>query len=435
MNCQPRNPVMFSSCYPRRLAGVVSAGAALLFLSACGNSHADDGQRPGGNGTGDRAIPVAAQIAVPADLNVTLRGSANLRPRERVEVVPKQAGVVARLHVEEGDIVRQGQPLASLDAEEWRLQARQAEARASSATDAATRARSLREQGLISDEEAERLTSEAQVAQADAELARLRVRNATITSPLSGVVTHRNVERGSQVGTTNPAFVVADISRLEAVVGIPEREAGRVEVGQTARVRVQETGAGVAGRVARIRPVVDPESGTVQVTVEVDPGQATGLSAGQFVNVDIVTETLGDRIAVPRTAVLVDGASPRIYVVENGRAQEREVEMGVSQGDRVELRSGVSPGDTVVVVGQDNLRPNAAVRLMEVDGTRIDRPAAPAAAEQAAEGERPSREEIERRLRERGMSARQAREMAERIERGEMPQGRPGGSRPGGGRP
>jgi len=107
--------------------------------------------------------------------------------------------------------------------------------------------------------------------------------------------------------------------------------------------------------------------------------------------------------------------------------------MGVSQGDRVELRSGVSSGDTVVVVGQDNLRPNAAVRLMEVDGTRIDRPAAPAA-DQASEGERPSREEIERRLRERGMSPRQAREMAERIERGEVPQGRTGGARPGGGR-
>jgi RND family efflux transporter MFP subunit len=152
---------------------------------------------------------------------------------------------------------------------------------------------------------------------------------------------------------------------------VPERDAARVRSGQTARIRVEGMGTTVQGRVARVRPVVDPASGTVQVTVEVNPQQGGGLRAGQFVNVDIITETLESRIALPRTAVLVDGAAPRVFIVQDGRAAEREVAVGTSQGDQVEIRTGVEAGDTVVIVGQDNLRTGLAVRLMELDGVAV----------------------------------------------------------------
>jgi membrane fusion protein, multidrug efflux system len=312
-----------------------------------------------------------------------LRGSANLRARERVEVLPKQNGVVGRLMVEEGSAVRAGQPLATLDDEEWRLQAQQAEARAQAARDAAERGIALHGQGHLADQELERLRSEAAVAAADRDLARLRVRNAVIVAPIAGVVTHRFIERGQLVNTSTPAFTVADLSRLEADVGIPEREAGRVRVGQSARVRIEGVGVSVPGRVVRVRPVVDPGSGTVLVTVDVEQQSASALRPGQFVNVDIVTETLEERIALPRTAVLVDGATPRVFLVEAGRAVEREVTLGTSQGDQVELRQGVSPGDTVVIVGQDNLRPGLPVRLMELNGVAIDQRQASTPTEQA----------------------------------------------------
>lgn len=319
---------------------------------------------------GGRAVPVAAEVAMPGEMQVMLRGSANLRARQQVEVLPKQTGVIAQIVVEEGTQVRAGQALARLDSEESVLQARQSEARARAARDAAARAAQLQDRGMVSDQEVERLQSEAQVAAADLALAQLRVRNSVITAPIAGVVTHREVERGQLVNSSTPAFRVADISRLEAVVGVPEREANRIRVGQPARVRVDGRAA-VQGEVARVRPVVDPSSGTVQVVVEVDPQQGGGLRPGQFVNVDIVTETLDERLTVPRTAVLVDGAVPRVFTIADGRAEEREVELGVNQAERVEIRSGVEPGDTVVVVGQDNLQPGIAVNLLELNGEPV----------------------------------------------------------------
>ncbi len=330
------------------------------------------GGPPGMPGAG-RATPVSVQVMVPGDLEVTLRASTNLRAREQVDVLPKQAGVIARLLVEEGARVREGTALAQLDDTEWRLQAEQSEARATAAQDAVERARALAQLDLISEQEVERLAADARVAAADVGLARLRVENAVIRAPFSGTITHRYVDRGQQVTGATAAFGLADLDRLEAQVAVPERDASRVQVGQLARIIVQEGAAPVAtGRVERIRPVVDAESGTVQITVTLaaDGGDVV-LRPGQFVNVDLITEVLPDRITLPRTAVLVDGAAPRVYVVRDNMAVEREVALGFSRGDRVEIRTGLEPGDTVVVVGQDNLRPQTPVRVMQRDGQPV----------------------------------------------------------------
>ncbi|MEX2471628.1 MAG: efflux RND transporter periplasmic adaptor subunit [Gemmatimonadota bacterium] len=376
----------------RAASAVRAASAALLLagaLSACGSG--DDAQAaarpqgpggPGGRGgpgvgAGARATPVTARVVETGDLEVTLRASTNLQARERIDLVPKQAGVVMQIMVEEGDRVQAGQVLARLDDEEWRLQAEQSDARATAAREAANRASRLQEMDLVSEQEVERLVSEARVAEAEVGLARLRVENASLRAPFAGTVTHRYIERGQQVNTTNPAFGLADLDRLEALVAIPEREASRVVVGQVVRILLQEGAEPVAnGSVERIRPVVDAASGTVQVTVTVPAasGGAT-LRPGQFVNVDVVTETLTGRITLPRTSVLVDGAAPRVFVVQDGQAMEQEVTLGYSRGDRVEIETGVSAGDTVVIVGQDNLRDGAAVRIMELLGASPEQPA------------------------------------------------------------
>jgi membrane fusion protein, multidrug efflux system len=372
-----------------RLLGAVALSAALAVLAACsdvsearpgeGGPQGGPGQAMGGPGGpggpgGARAIPVSARIVQTGPLEITLRASTTLRAREQVEVVPKQTGLVARILVEEGDRVSEGQLLAQLDDEEWRLQLQQTDARTRSALDAVERARALREFGLVPEQEVERLASDARVAESELALARLRVQNAGIRAPIAGTVTRRFIERGQQVGTQTPAFELADLVNLEAHLAVPERDAGRIQVGQMARVIQQEGEPAIAeGRVDRIRPVVDPQSGTVRVTVTipVDPTDRL-LRPGQFVNVDVVTEVLEDRITLPRTAVVVDGAAPRVFIVQEGRAVEREVSLGYSRGNRVEIQTGLEPGDTVVIVGQDNLRSAAPVRLMELDGRMVE---------------------------------------------------------------
>ena len=399
----------------------------LALCVACGDSRAESGPgegppggRPGAGGEA-RATPVGARIAQPSELDVTLRGTANLQAREQVEILPKQTGVVSRVLVEEGARVSAGQPLAVLDAEEWTLQARQAEARAEAAQDAAQRGDALGEQGLLAEQELERLRSEGEVAAADRDLARLRVRNATIRSPIGGVVTHRYIERGQLVSTTTPAFAVADVSRLEAEVGVPEQEAQRVRAGQPVRILIEGFPEPVSGTVTRIRPVVDPTSGTVQVTVGVNASGTPALRAGQFVTVEIVTETLEDRITVPRTAVLVDGPRPRVFVVRGGMAEEREVTLGENEGERVEIREGLTASDTIIIVGQDALQPGVPVRLVELNGEAVPeaQQISPAARQAAAGAGEEMVLRMQARLQELGVPEEDARQLAERFGRGE----------------
>lgn len=374
--------------WPRGSWRGLAFGAGIMLAAAgCGDGGEAEGAETPGGPPGARAIPVSARTATPGELNVTLRGSTNLVAREAVEVIPRQGGLVAEILVEEGARVEAGQVLARLDDEQWVLQARQAEAQARAAADAVVRVRALAELDLVSAAEVDALASDSAVARAQEALADLLVRNARITSPITGVVTHRYIEPGQEITTSEPAFAVANVDQLEARVAVPEREAPRVEVGQEAHILIGETGAPLAtGRVARVRPVVDPESGTVRVTVTINAAEGPGLRPGQFVNVDIVTERLSDRITLPRTAVLVDGATPRVYVIDNGRAVERPVVLGYSRGDEVQIESGVDEGDTVVVVGQDNLRPDVPVRLMELDGVRVEAGPGGAPADASAAG-------------------------------------------------
>lgn len=359
---------------PPGLSGLLLAIALLpAWLSGCGQgSEPGTGLQaaPGGSSAAERSIPVIGEIAGAGDLQLTIRGSTTLRARESVEVVPRQSGIVAALLVEEGDRVRAGQVLARLDDEEWRLQAQRTEARTLDVANRLARTRSLAAQQIVSTQEVDNLISDSTVAAADLELAELSVRNARITSPIDGIVTHRYLQRGQQVGGSQAVFEVADVDNLEARINIPERDATRVSVGQSARLLREEGGAALAtGVVDRIRPVVDATSGTVQVTVSVAASRDDArLNPGQFVNVDIVTDVLSDRVTLPRTAVLMDGARPRVYVIEGTRAVERIVTLGHAQASRVEVTSGVAVGDTVVVVGQDNLRPDAPIQLMEVTG-------------------------------------------------------------------
>jgi len=354
-----------------RIGSVFALAGLGLLVGACAGGDEAQGSPAGATST-ERAVPVSAIVTTSGDLQVRMRGSTTLAAREVVDVLPRQGGLVAQVLVEEGDQVGEGQTLLQLDDEQWRLQLQQSEARYRAMVDRIERSRALAQMQLITAQEVQNLVSDSAVVAAELALAELTVRNASVSSPIRGIVTHRRVQRGQQVGTGEVVFTVADLENLEASVAVSERDSHRISVGQEARILLEEGAEPIAtGTVERIRPVVDPGSGTVQVTVRVAAQEDQRLRPGRFVHVDIVTELLTERISLPRTAILVDGAAPRVYLYRGGRAVEQEVTLGHSQGTRVEIARGVSAGDTVIVVGQENLRPEVPLRLMQLDGATV----------------------------------------------------------------
>ena len=129
----------------------------------------------------------------------------------------------------------------------------------------------------------------------------------------------------------------------------------------TVRLGSDDT-ATVPGRVERISPIVDQASGTVKVTVAIEP--KPGFRPGAFVRVDIRTDTKSDAIVIPKRALIEEDGQNYVYVAQNDTAKRMKVELGYQREGMVEIRNGVSPGQSVVVAGQGALKEGGKIKVL-----------------------------------------------------------------------
>jgi RND family efflux transporter MFP subunit len=128
----------------------------------------------------------------------------------------------------------------------------------------------------------------------------------------------------------------------------------------------------VEGAIERVSPVVDAESGTVEVTVDV--GDIGRLRPGMFVSAQIVLDTHEDAMAVPKKAIVYEDESPHLFVVEAGRAQRRQVELGYEGAELVEITTGLTGDEWIVLVGQSGLEGDSLVAAETEEGETITFP-------------------------------------------------------------
>ena len=283
---------------------------------------------------------------------------------------------VARVLVEPGDRVVAGQALVELDRRTLEVQARQAEAslrqaRASAelAASQAKRGETLLAQNLIStsnfDElQANRARAEAQVVVSEAlrDEAALRLGFATLRAPDAGIIAVRKVQPGQVVSAGNELLRLIRRGRLEWRAEIAERDIGRLQVGATVILRAPG-GENVTGVVRAVSPGVDPQTRTGTLFADLpSPGP---LRAGMFVEGRLQVGT-AEVLAVPRPSVVFRDGYAYVFVLgDGGRVVQRRVDTGGTQGDFIELRSGVTPAETIVVRGAGFLSDGDIVKVVE----------------------------------------------------------------------
>ncbi|MBV8818177.1 MAG: efflux RND transporter periplasmic adaptor subunit [Acidobacteriaceae bacterium] len=206
--------------------------------------------------------------------------------------------------------------------------------------------------------------SEAQVkaAQAHYENAAVQLAYANIVSPISGVVADRPVYAGEMAQSGSPIVSIVDISQVVARANIPVKEATSIKVGRPARIAGLQ--GDIPGKVTVVSPAVDPSTTTVEVWVQA-PNPHEQLKPGSTVRVTIIAETIRDTVLVPAGAILnSDEGGEKVMVAgADGRAQERKINVGVRQGDRVQILSGVQEGEQVITTGGLGLEDKAKVKV------------------------------------------------------------------------
>ncbi|MDX1503531.1 MAG: efflux RND transporter periplasmic adaptor subunit [Thermoanaerobaculia bacterium] len=350
--------------------------AVWLALAGCGgegdaaHAPAPGHGGPDGEESPEEAITVAAGEVIRGSLSSLYTTSTTLRAEKRATVTARTRGVVERLAVEEGDRVREGQPLAYLENDEQEIAAERARTTHRTRQSEFERIQRLHRQELVSDEQFETARRDAEDAANAAALAELELARTVIRAPFAGVILTRHLDPGATVADGTEVYTLADLSPLYADISVPERHVAQLAPGQSVRLAADAAGAEVDARIERIAPAVDPASGTVKVTATVaEPG---ALRPGAFVRVSIVTDTHEDALIVPRPALVAEGRSWYLYRVADGEVVEQlEVKLGFEEGDRVEIAEVVAggeplaAGDRVVTVGASALSDGARVKVTE----------------------------------------------------------------------
>jgi membrane fusion protein (multidrug efflux system) len=335
--------------------------------------------------------------------------SAIVESEARADLVPEATGVVVEVRADEGDRVEAGTVLAVLDNVTLGTGAAVAHEEVARLEAEVAAARGLAKSGAISSRELEDLEFRLRTARLSSTEASRAFGQTRITAPFSGVVAARHIHVGELATSTSPAFELVDPTRLRVVASLPERDLGRVRIGQPARlVSAYDEEARTSGTVIRIAPVVDSRSGTFRVTIGL--GEEGTLLPGQFVSVRIEVARHEGVTVVPKDAVVWEDGAPVVYrvvpEVEKAEEDEKEdeekgwlarwwggeeeneeeedlgpklvaartaVQLGLVDDERAEILTGLTVGDTVITVGQSHLRDGARVRTAaEAEAARAE---------------------------------------------------------------
>jgi RND family efflux transporter MFP subunit len=343
----------------------IGALGALALVAGCADEEAG-GRSPGPGGPGaaeERVVPVETAAVELSSLSRDVTVSGVVEPLRTVGVNSQLSSPVLFVGAEEGDRVAAGQVLARLESAELRAAVASAEANHEVAEAAWERARQLHEEQIVTLAEFER--DRAAFAAAEATLKQLRTRLgfATIQSPLSGVVLEKNVEAGDLVAPQQQLFRVADISTLVVRVGVSELDVVQLSQGDTAGVVLDAfPDQPVRGRIRRVFPAADPQSRLVPVEVALEPGSPA--RPGFLARVELRFDVRDEVPVMPAAAVVRGEGGQAVFVVQDGRAVRRAVQVGQTYEGRVEVQSGLAPGDVVVVKGNASLRDGARVRTL-----------------------------------------------------------------------
>jgi len=360
------------------LAAVVACNKA----ESTGKAGGGSGEGPGG--AGPPAMPIEAATARADTVVDAIQATGQIEAMQSIELRPDIEGRLTQILVREGSRVSKGMPLFKIDDAELRAQVAQIEAERDLARQSLNRTRDLLKQKASSQAELEQAEATMRSNEAQLELLKVRLDRTVVRAPFSGVMGQRFVSLGDYVTTSTRLAALQTVSPHRATFQVPERYAEQVRRGQEVTFQVAALpGREFAGRVDFVDPIVQLPGRTILVKAQV-PNPRGELQAGMFIEARLATAMRPSAVVIPEDAVLPLQGSNFVWVVADGKATRRQVELGVRTPGFVEVKSGVESRETVVTGGQERLSEGAPVQATLVQRRPIGGKEETAVADSAA---------------------------------------------------
>lgn len=325
---------------------------------------------------GGPAVPVSVQPVERKNLNSYLVLNGIVEPERKVEIFSRLSAYVREIVKEEGAYVKEKDILALLDDTEIKISYEQAkialEQAKLSLEEAETtylRYQELIKKDLISEQEFQTQEGQYKQRQLDHENRKESYKNlqlqlnwTKIRALSEGYITERLIEVGDRVNANSQVYTIEDFKPLLIRVAVPTSDSIKLKAGMTAEVMTDILkGTVFEGNVKLINPRIDVQTGTVKVTVEVFD-ESLRLKPGMFVEVRIAIGAKENVLVIPRKAILYKQNKTYAFVLNRNQVSQREIELGLTEEDYVEVTSGLEAGDIIVTVGVEGLE----------DGQRVD---------------------------------------------------------------
>lgn len=312
-------------------------------------------------------VPVEVVSVLRGDIQQTYRTITTLEAEQDAQVVARSTGILQNIMVEEGDTVTKGQLLAQLDVEMLSLEVAQLEATMKKLKKELDRQQALFNRKLGSSDALDRARFEYESQQAQFQVSKLKLQYASIKAPIDGVITERMVKPGNLIRESDILFKIVDPQSLKAVLHLPERELNRVKKGQSVLLAVDALNDQlIVGKVERIRPAIDTDTGTFKVIAELD-NTSSQLKSGMFGKVEVVFDVHEDSLLVKQQAIITQDNRSHVFVVRDNKAMQTPVQIGFKHNGIVEITDGLAENDQVITTGQQILKHESVIEVVGND--------------------------------------------------------------------
>jgi membrane fusion protein, multidrug efflux system len=312
-------------------------------------------------------MPVEAAAARSDTVIDAILATGQIEAMQSIELRPDVEGRLVQILVREGSPVKRGTALFKIDDAELKAQVAQITAERDLARQSLNRTRDLLGQKASSQAELERAEATMRSNEAQLNLLKVRLDRTLVRAPFAGVMGQRFVSVGDYVTKDTKLAALQTVTPQRASFQVPERYAEQLKMGQQVTFQVASLpGRTFSGVVDFVDPVVQLPGRTITVKARV-PNPRRELQSGMFIEARLATAVRPTAVIIPEDAVLPLQGSNFVWVVADGKATRRQVELGVRTPGYVEIKKGVENSEQVVVGGQERLAEGAPVQAKLVD--------------------------------------------------------------------
>jgi membrane fusion protein (multidrug efflux system) len=338
--------------------GIIAILIIFKLMQSGNNPAVEEGPRGGKRA----AVPVELIEISPQKLQNKIFTNGTTLSNEEVELRSETSGKVIKILFEEGKRVKKGELLLKINDADLQATLKKNLSRETLARDRERRFKQLLEKNMTSQQEYDVALGELNSVLADVEYTIAQIEKTEIRAPFDGIVGLRSISIGSYISPQTKIANMQSINPIKIDFSVPQKYSGILKEGKNINIKIPSSNNKYFGKVYAVEPKIEENTRTIKARALVS-NERGDLTPGAYVEIEIVLEDLSSAILVPSFAIVPDIEGEKLFVYKNGKAVATKVTTGIRSEKEVQITSGIQMGDSVIVSGIIQLRPNMPVRV------------------------------------------------------------------------